>query len=208
MTNEVCQEKTLLTSCTRVHHACQCLTYIIKIFSSSVQSKQPWRTFFGFSKDVTRILYSMRDWKLEDVKRDGGTPSCLALQPYRVDNCGIQPGYWKGSYFIQVQINTPCSPHRFFRLEFYGWVWSSINTWSFRFSDEANPIFDRFHGPQVRVVPRRFYDSDLTGVANQMTARTMKSEFAKTLVHLTTNACGLAGLFFLSQPPLHSKCRL
>ena len=39
----------------------------------------------------------MRDWKLEDVKREGGTPSCLALKPYEIhkDFCHTEPGtYW------------------------------------------------------------------------------------------------------------------
>ena len=37
---------------------------------------------FKFGPDVTRLIESMRDWKLEDVKRRGGTPSRLALSSY------------------------------------------------------------------------------------------------------------------------------
>ena len=115
---------------------------------------------FGFNKDITRLIYSFRDWKLENVFLKGGTPSCLALEPYQIDNCGIQPGYWNGSYFIQVRTNTRDTPHGIVRLEFYGWLWSSINTWCFRHADEANPIIDRMHGPQVRVIPYRNYESE------------------------------------------------
>ena len=39
---------------------------------------------FGFNKDITDIIYSFRDWKLEEVKRYGGTPSRLALKPYKI----------------------------------------------------------------------------------------------------------------------------
>ena len=39
---------------------------------------------FGFNKDITDIIYSFRDWKLEEVKRKEGTPSCLALKPYKI----------------------------------------------------------------------------------------------------------------------------
>ena len=42
---------------------------------------------FKFGPDVTRLIESMRDWKLEDVKRRGGTPSRLALS-----------SYWTGDY--------------------------------------------------------------------------------------------------------------
>ena len=51
---------------------------------------------FGFDKDVTRLMYSMRDWKLEYVKRYGGTPSCLALRPYNINkiSCGEPGAYW------------------------------------------------------------------------------------------------------------------
>ena len=40
----------------------------------------------GFSKDLTNLIYSMRDWKLEDVKRNGGTPSRLALKLFKIRN--------------------------------------------------------------------------------------------------------------------------
>ena len=51
---------------------------------------------FGFGEDATSILYAMRDWKLEDVKRMGGTPSCRALRPYNINNisCSQPDAYW------------------------------------------------------------------------------------------------------------------
>ena len=41
---------------------------------------------FGFTRGVTGLIYAMHDWKLEDVKRSGGTPSGLALAPFEIDN--------------------------------------------------------------------------------------------------------------------------
>ena len=29
----------------------------------------------------------MRDWKLEAVRKTGGTPSCLALLPFKIKSC-------------------------------------------------------------------------------------------------------------------------
>ena len=53
---------------------------------------------FKFGPDVTRLIESMRDWKLEDVKRRGGTPSRLALffyvirsdPPHPVFTCDVE----------------------------------------------------------------------------------------------------------------------
>ena len=61
---------------------------------------------FGFDKDVTRLISSFLDFKYENVIQKGGTPSCLAFKSYRVDNCGIEPGYWEGAYFIMVGVNS------------------------------------------------------------------------------------------------------
>ena len=36
----------------------------------------------GFPKDVTDMLYSMRDWRLEQVRADGGTPVALMLRQH------------------------------------------------------------------------------------------------------------------------------
>ena len=34
----------------------------------------------GFPDDVTDLIYSMRDWRLEEVKAEGGTPSSCCFQ--------------------------------------------------------------------------------------------------------------------------------
>jgi len=56
---------------------------------------------FGFPAEVTRLIEACRDWCLEDVKRAGGTPSCLGLRPFHITR-GWDP-YWVGCYFISVE---------------------------------------------------------------------------------------------------------
>jgi hypothetical protein len=34
----------------------------------------------GFPRDVTDLIYSMRDWRWEKVRKDGGTPSRLCFE--------------------------------------------------------------------------------------------------------------------------------
>jgi len=34
----------------------------------------------GFPKDVTELLYSLRDWRWERVRKDGGTPARLCFE--------------------------------------------------------------------------------------------------------------------------------
>ena len=41
---------------------------------------------FGFTRDVTTLIYAMRDWKFENVRRNGGTPSRLALKYFKIIN--------------------------------------------------------------------------------------------------------------------------
>ena len=41
---------------------------------------------FRFPDVVTDLISSMRDWKLEDVKKKGGTPSRLGLVPFSISN--------------------------------------------------------------------------------------------------------------------------
>ena len=36
----------------------------------------------GFPKDVSDLLYSMRDWRLEEVRAAGGTPVALMLRAH------------------------------------------------------------------------------------------------------------------------------
>ena len=49
---------------------------------------------FGFSKDVTEIIYSMRDFRYEEIKKSGGTPSRLCFVctwPYEPEHT---PSIW------------------------------------------------------------------------------------------------------------------
>ena len=57
---------------------------------------------FRFPDEVTALIYSMRDWRLEDVMRKRGTPTRLGLVPYSISNhtaefqrCDLRPcTYW------------------------------------------------------------------------------------------------------------------
>ena len=53
----------------------------------------------GFPASVTRQIEACRDWRLEEVKRRGGTPSRLGLLPFQ-----ITPGRedLRDMYFIDV----------------------------------------------------------------------------------------------------------
>ena len=54
----------------------------------------------GFPASVTRQIEACRDWRLEEVKRRGGTPSRLGLLPFQITP-GASP-YREGAYFIDV----------------------------------------------------------------------------------------------------------
>ena len=41
---------------------------------------------FRFPDEVTILISSMRDWRLEDVKKKGGTSSRLGLVPFSISN--------------------------------------------------------------------------------------------------------------------------
>ena len=59
----------------------------------------------GLPWEVTRHVESFRDWRLEDVKRNGGTPSRLALLPFDILRpTGPQPAAdYRDTYYIRVQ---------------------------------------------------------------------------------------------------------
>jgi len=38
----------------------------------------------GFPAEITNLIYSMRDWKFEEIRERGGTPSCLAIKPFKL----------------------------------------------------------------------------------------------------------------------------
>jgi len=41
--------------------------------------------------DCTQLIGHCRDWRLEEVRRNGGTPSRLALRPFRIRNWFADP---------------------------------------------------------------------------------------------------------------------
>ena len=59
----------------------------------------------GLPREVTRQIESFRDWRLEEVKRNGGTPSRLALRPFDILRpTGPQPAAdYRDTYYIRVQ---------------------------------------------------------------------------------------------------------
>ena len=61
---------------------------------------------FRFPDEVTDLIYSMRDWKLEDVKRNRGTPSRKGLVPFTITHytAEFQPRMFRPStYWITVR---------------------------------------------------------------------------------------------------------
>ena len=62
---------------------------------------------FGFPKDVTDLLCDWRDWRLEEVKRAGGTPSALAIKGNVEPDVISCPIYYNGP----PRINGPPSPY-------------------------------------------------------------------------------------------------
>ena len=61
---------------------------------------------FRFPTEITEILYSMRDWKYERVKWRRGTPSKIALSPYKIMNHTIEHvprDLFPSTYWITVR---------------------------------------------------------------------------------------------------------
>ena len=105
----------------------------------------------GFPAEITSLIYSMRDWKLEEVKKKGGTPSRLALKPFRIDNRREEIGAELASpsaYFIQVT-------NRYIHPDI--WMHGLIdNTWGkwaeIEWADnilKGNDDFEKLHGSHV-----------------------------------------------------------
>ena len=65
------------------------------------QCKRTMAYALGFPASVTRQIEACRDWRLEEVKRRGGTPSRLGLLPFQITP-GASP-YREGAYFIDVK---------------------------------------------------------------------------------------------------------
>ena len=120
---------------------------------------------FGFSRDITNLIYSMRDWRLEEVKLKGGTPSRLALKSFTISNLKVDPPL-PGSFIYSANINTYhiCVSNDSFDsddvwiLRLYDNEWCRRPHWYWcqcQFLDFANDDIDEAHGPHVHVVPRR-----------------------------------------------------
>ena len=64
--------------------------------------------------EVTRNIDSFRDFKLETVIKDGGTPSALAMKGFRITNSG------EGRIDIGHETNDPC----WHTMTYYRDIWS------------------------------------------------------------------------------------
>ena len=75
------------------------------VLQSALQSALHMAYALGLPWEVTRQVESFRDWRLEDVKRNGGTPSRLALLPFDILRpTGPQPAAdYRDTYYIRVQ---------------------------------------------------------------------------------------------------------
>ena len=105
---------------------------------------------FGFPKEVTNLIYDMRDWKLEDVKQNNGTPSCLALKSFT-----IKTNYNSNSpatYEIRVQRKN--SPACILVLEGVRFVARKQKVWdNWRHCVFGFAAFDKMHGALVLPCP-------------------------------------------------------
>lgn len=121
----------------------------------------------NFPAEITSLIYSMRDWKFEEVKKKGGTPSRLALTPFRIFNrrakeIGITELASPSAYFIQVT-NRIIHPDI--------WIHGLIdNTWG-RWAEhewadnilKGNDNFEHLHGSHIypcSKILRRTIDGD------------------------------------------------
>ena len=100
---------------------------------------------FKFPTEITELLYSMRDWKLEQVKRQKGTPSRLAIKPYNIMRNIAEPC----TYFIRVELRNYMDDElwilglcngRFVKLPMWEW----LNT-----DDDDCSIFEKKHGSRI-----------------------------------------------------------
>ena len=121
---------------------------------------------FGFSRDITNLIYSMRDWRLEEVKLKGGTPSRLAMKSFTISNLKVDPPLPGSDLPYSANINTYliCVSNDSFDsddvwiLRLYDNEWCRQPHWHWcqcHSLDYANDDIDEAHGPQVHVVPRR-----------------------------------------------------
>ena len=78
----------------------------ILTFPAMCRSRSPWA--YAFRKlpcEVTRNIESFRDFTLEDVIKNGGTPSALAIKAFRITNNGagrIDIGHEASDWFADT----------------------------------------------------------------------------------------------------------
>ena len=118
----------------------------------------------GFDKDITDLIYSMRDWTLENVKRKGGTPSRLALKPFTIWNLKIHvaPPSLRfpdpTTYCICV---TTCQIDLWILgLMSNRWKKLTSHVWAQLCPFPHCEDIDAAHGPQIHVVPRAEHDQE------------------------------------------------
>jgi hypothetical protein len=66
----------------------------------------------GFPKDVTELLYSLRDWRWEIVRKNGGTPSRLCFEigpryPWEEDGTPWLQAIYMPYYTVESDIEQP-----------------------------------------------------------------------------------------------------
>ena len=117
---------------------------------------------FGFSRDITNLIYSMRDWRLEEVKLKGGTPSRLALKSFTIWNLKVDPALPGSHRFLLADTYHICVSNDFFDSDDVWILGLFDNEWCKQIRrhwcqilDLKNDEIDAAHGPQVHVVPRR-----------------------------------------------------
>ena len=111
----------------------------------------------GFSTEITALIYSMRDFRLEEVKRRGGTPSRIVISPYKIWNLKVDkplPGtchaeFESGSgYWIVVK--TLYSHPRIWISGLHENRWWKNGEWDWSGNiRKGNDQIDRVHGPHI-----------------------------------------------------------
>jgi len=113
----------------------------------------------GFPRDVTDLIYSMRDWCLEKVRREGGTPSRLALNPFRIWNfkvdvplAGSDKAYLANTSTYWIEVTNLYNDPDVYVLSLGDDVWHRCwdNEWADNV-DKGNEDTAVRHGPLVRV---------------------------------------------------------
>ncbi len=88
--------------------------------------------------DVTQLIYNCRDWRLEEVRRKGGTSSRLALLPFHIRNWKVDPPDDDGersllsdfSYYIEVCKRDHSDKHWILALLPGGYFRAGGNEWA------------------------------------------------------------------------------